>query len=153
PAHSDQHPAGALEHRTTPPAAVPASRAPCLLVRQGDARMPNETSRRNPLLGAAGSVGAAAPSGGEGGLAWASGTPAPVPTPARISACSEAVQRREQARRAAGSGRTVRASLTAEPTEVDLGGRIVRTWAYNGQIPGPVIRCTAGEQLAVEVSN
>ncbi len=115
--------------------------------------MPNETSRRNLLLGAAGLVGAAASTGGVGWLALASGTPASVPTPARISASSEAVQRREQARRAAGSGRTVRASLTAEPTEVDLGGRIVRTWAYNGQIPGPVIRCTAGEQLAVEVSN
>jgi FtsP/CotA-like multicopper oxidase with cupredoxin domain len=71
----------------------------------------------------------------------------------RVLASSDAVERAERARRAAGSGRSVRAALTAEPAEVDLGGRVVRTWAYDGQVPGPVLRCAAGDQLEVDVAN
>lgn len=36
--------------------------------------------------------------------------------------------------------------MTFEPaeTEIDLGGVIVRTWAYNGGVPGPEIRIRKG---------
>ncbi len=113
--------------------------------------MPEDgVSRRSLLLGAAGLAGAAAATGGVGYLALRPGEAA---GPARVLASSEAVQRREQARRVQGSGSTVRAALTAEPAEIDLGGRVVRTWAYNGQLPGPVVRCTAGDRLEVDVTN
>src|SRR5918999_952137 len=55
--------------------------------------------------------------------------------------------------RAGGGGGSVRAARAADPAEIDLGGRVVRTWAYNGQVPGPVVRCTAGDELAVDVRN
>ncbi len=110
-------------------------------------------SRRSLLLGAAGLTAMTGATGAAGYVALRSGTQGATSTPARVSPSSEAVRRREQARLAQGSGRTVRAALTAEPVEVDLGGRVVRTWAYNGQVPGPVIRCTAGEQLEVDVTN
>lgn len=43
--------------------------------------------------------------------------------------------------------------LEAAETEVDLGGRVVRTWAYGGQVPGPALRVTAGEPLEVRLHN
>ena len=45
--------------------------------------------------------------------------------------------------------------LTFEPAEadVDLGGVKLRTWAYNGQVPGREIRIGKGETLRVAVSN
>lgn len=105
-------------------------------------------SRRNVLLGAAGLAGIAA----TGGTWWALRADETA-TDLRVLATSEAVARAERARRARGSGRAVRAALTAEPAEVDLGGRIVPTWAYNQRVPGPLVRCKAGDELAVEVTN
>ena len=43
--------------------------------------------------------------------------------------------------------------LTAAPATVDLGGRPARTWAFNGQVPGPEIRLRAGERLRATVRN
>src|SRR5690242_12834767 len=45
--------------------------------------------------------------------------------------------------------------LTFEPaeTDIDLGGVKMRTWAYNGQVPGREIRIGKGETLRVAVSN
>jgi FtsP/CotA-like multicopper oxidase with cupredoxin domain len=43
--------------------------------------------------------------------------------------------------------------LEAAETELDLGGRVVRTWAYGGQLPGPPLRATAGEVLEVRLRN
>ena len=45
--------------------------------------------------------------------------------------------------------------LKFEPAEadVDLGGVKVRTWAYNGRVPGKEIRIRKGETLRVAVSN
>lgn len=37
--------------------------------------------------------------------------------------------------------------------EIDLGGKSVRTWAYNGKVPGPEIRVRKGETLRVDVTN
>jgi len=50
------------------------------------------------------------------------------------------------------SGRTVTASVTAQPAQIDLGGPIVTTLAYGDTIPGPLIRAGVGE-LVVTVSN
>lgn len=110
-------------------------------------------SRRNLLLGAVGAAGVAGVTGGVGYLASHSDAEPSAARPGRVSPTSGAVQAREQARRTHGSARTVSAALTAEPTDVDLGGRVVHTWAYDGKIPGPVLRCTAGEQLEVQVTN
>ena len=45
--------------------------------------------------------------------------------------------------------------LTFEPaeTDIDLGGVSVRTWAYNGQVPGNEIRIRKGETLRAAVTN
>jgi FtsP/CotA-like multicopper oxidase with cupredoxin domain len=108
----------------------------------------SDVTRRSVLLGAVGTAGAALTAG-----AWWAFRPEQVVGAERVSASSEDVLRVEGARRGRGSGRTVRASLAAEPVEVDLGGRTVQTWAYNGRVPGPVVRCSAGDQLEVEVVN
>ncbi len=106
-------------------------------------------SRRSLLLGALGLAGVAATGG-----TWAA-----LPPPAtgvvagQVMAGSEAVLRVERARLARGTGRRVRATLTAEPVDVDLAGRVVRTWGYGGQIPGKILRCYAGDHLEVDVRN
>jgi multicopper oxidase len=51
------------------------------------------------------------------------------------------------------TGRTVTASLTAQPTTADLGGTLARTLAYGTGIPGPLIRANVGDELAVTVTN
>ena len=43
--------------------------------------------------------------------------------------------------------------MTATAGQVDLGGRIVDTWSYDGRIPGPPIRVTAGEVVRATVVN
>ena len=45
--------------------------------------------------------------------------------------------------------------LTFQPaeTEIDLGGVTVRTWAYNGRVPGTEIRIRKGETLRAAVTN
>ena len=51
------------------------------------------------------------------------------------------------------TGTVVTRTLTAAPTTVDLGGRVVSTWAYNGGVGGPLIRVTAGDRLDVHLVN
>ena len=51
------------------------------------------------------------------------------------------------------SGRTVTASLTAQQTDIDLGGITARTLAYGNTIPGPLIRANIGDELAITVTN
>ncbi|NNH76068.1 multicopper oxidase family protein [Nocardia uniformis] len=65
---------------------------------------------------------------------------------------SDAVRAAENSRRSASA--TVRnVTLRAEPTTVDLGGVQVRTWAFDGKVPGPEIRLTRGEVLRADFSN
>ncbi len=45
------------------------------------------------------------------------------------------------------------ASLEARPGEIDLGGRVVRTWAYGDAVPGPLLRGRVGDTLSVRVDN
>ncbi len=105
-------------------------------------------TRRHLLLGAAGAAGVAATGGAW--FAFGSGESA---RSGRVLASSGTVRRAEQARRDQGTGRTVRATLNAEPADVDLGGRVVRTWAYDGTMPGSPVRCTAGDLLEVDLVN
>ena len=51
------------------------------------------------------------------------------------------------------TGRTVTAALTAGRADVDLGGIIAATLAYNNTIPGPLIRANIGDELAITVTN
>jgi FtsP/CotA-like multicopper oxidase with cupredoxin domain len=43
--------------------------------------------------------------------------------------------------------------LLAAPATVDLGGRTVETWTFNGQLPGPELRLRAGQVLGVRLEN
>jgi multicopper oxidase len=65
---------------------------------------------------------------------------------------SAAVRATEQARRVAGRA-TVTARLTPRPVTLDIGARTVQTWAYADELPGPLLRATAGDLLAVTVDN
>jgi FtsP/CotA-like multicopper oxidase with cupredoxin domain len=71
--------------------------------------------------------------------------------PTIVSANSAAVAATEAARRT--TGNVVRRQMRAAPATVDLGGRTVRTWAYDGTEPGPEIRLTAGDELHVSLIN
>jgi len=69
-----------------------------------------------------------------------------------ITPSSAQVVRAEEQRTVAGA--EVRdVTLTAAPTEVDLGGRTVSTWAFNGKVPGPTIRANAGDVVKATVVN
>ena len=51
-------------------------------------------------------------------------------------------------------GARVRAiRLVARPATVDLGARTVRTWTFNGTVPGPQITARAGDTVRAEVVN
>ncbi|MFD0277609.1 multicopper oxidase family protein [Kitasatospora sp. NPDC127111] len=56
-----------------------------------------------------------------------------------------------EARRHPGPERRVR--LLAAETRLDLGGRSVTSWAYGDRLPGPEIRVTAGDTLALTLAN
>lgn len=101
-----------------------------------------EVSRRSLVLGGLGLAGTAALAACTGtpahdGMAMGSGRPiGPVP-PASPSP----------------GQRVVTADLTAQPATVDVGGRAVATWTYGTQVPGPMIRATAGDFLRVTLDN
>jgi FtsP/CotA-like multicopper oxidase with cupredoxin domain len=57
----------------------------------------------------------------------------------------------ESARATTGGIRRV--TLTANPLEVDLAGRVVTTWAYGDSVPGTPIRATAGDRVQILVRN
>ena len=93
-------------------------------------------------LGAAGVVVA-----GGGGVVAARVLGAPSP----VSPYDPVVAATERKRRT--TGNIVRRQLRAAPTTVDLAGRTVRTWAFDGAIPGPEIRAAAGDELRVRLVN
>jgi FtsP/CotA-like multicopper oxidase with cupredoxin domain len=51
------------------------------------------------------------------------------------------------------AARPAAVTLRAEPATVDLGGRTVRTWAFNGEVPGPELRLRVGEVLRARLDN
>jgi FtsP/CotA-like multicopper oxidase with cupredoxin domain len=73
------------------------------------------------------------------------GSPNPVgPTNAIVGAT-------EAARHS--TGNIVRRELRAAPTTIDLAGRTVQTWAFDGTVPGPELRVRAGDELRIRLSN
>jgi multicopper oxidase len=57
------------------------------------------------------------------------------------------------AERRRGSGRVRSLGFTAGQATLDLGGRTVRSWAYDDTLPGPVVRITAGDVLSLTLAN
>ncbi|KKC05798.1 multicopper oxidase family protein [Mycobacterium nebraskense] len=51
------------------------------------------------------------------------------------------------------SGRTVIATLMPQQSTIDLGGPVARTLAYGDALPGPLIRASVGDELAITVKN
>ncbi len=82
--------------------------------------------------------------GAAGGCASMTGT--------LIAPDSATVAAAEAARRRPGRS-VVTARLRASASEIDLGGRTVATWAYDEQVPGPLLRARAGDLLRVAVDN
>ena len=97
-------------------------------------------------LGAAGLVGVGA---GVAGFELYRGSSAV--SPQAIGPGSPLVAATEAARLSTGT--VVTRTLTAAPATVDLGGRVVNTWAYNGGVGTPLIRVSAGDRLDVHLLN
>jgi multicopper oxidase len=52
------------------------------------------------------------------------------------------------------AGSTVDVNIVAAPGEIEVGpGVVYRTWLYNEQFPGPVLRLTEGDRLRVTLAN
>lgn len=64
---------------------------------------------------------------------------------------SDAIAAAEKAR--PHTAKTVTARLTPGPADIDLGGARAWTFAYNNQVPGPLIRANVGDDIAVTVDN
>jgi FtsP/CotA-like multicopper oxidase with cupredoxin domain len=44
-------------------------------------------------------------------------------------------------------------TLAAKPTQIDLGGTVVDTWAYGNTVPGQLLRATAGDRVQIAFTN
>ena len=49
--------------------------------------------------------------------------------------------------------KVVTKTLTPKPVTLDLAGRTVSTWGYDGSVPGPLVRATAGDLLRLTLNN
>ena len=67
---------------------------------------------------------------------------------AAVTPAARAVADAKQARRRPDAA-AMAATLTPAPVTLNLGGRVVTTWAYGGTVPGPRLRATAGDVLRV----
>ncbi|MEU6238868.1 multicopper oxidase family protein [Kitasatospora sp. NPDC047058] len=74
-----------------------------------------------------------------------------TPTPGDHPSAQSAGIAAAEARRHPGPERQVQ--LLAVETRLDLGGRSVTSWAYGDRLPGPEIRVTAGDTLALTLAN
>lgn len=113
----------------------------------------NSIDRRSVLraglfAGALGSVAAATACGSSSSAASPS---AAAPGGAWIGPGSPLVAATEARRHK--TGRVVPASLQAVAGPVDLGGPVVHTWSYGGQLPGPEIRVNRGDQVHAALAN
>ncbi|MDF9812795.1 multicopper oxidase family protein [Streptomyces sp. SPB162] len=111
------------------------------------------TYHRRAVLGAGiAAVGAVAGAAAGGGLlAAASRAGAAVPGDGYLAPDGPEVAAAEKAR--AGDGPVTEVRLTAVEGVVDLGGPTVRTWTYDGELPGKEIRVTAGGSLSATLAN
>ena len=98
----------------------------------------NEISRRNLLAGIAG-IGLATGLAGCG----VSGERRNLGTPEILA--------REEALLKSGKMRTY--NLTAQLSEIDLGGVTAKTWTYGDSFPGKIIRANVGDRLKVNFQN
>lgn len=103
-----------------------------------------DVSRRSLVLGSLGVLAA-------GALSSCDGDPFPA-TSRLIGPDAREVRAAERLRRTSPQ-HVVTRRITARPSDVDLGGRTVRTWAYDDALPGPELRTRAGDLLRVEVAN
>jgi len=86
------------------------------------------------------------------GVAVASTEPtAPADRPATVGPQDQTFAATEDARPSSGRVRDV--TLAAAPAQVRVGGRRVKTWAFNGKVPGPQIRVRVGDVLQARVVN
>ncbi len=112
-----------------------------LLPGRSGGRCPRLSRRRFLQLGG---LGAVVVGGGFAGARLLGGT-SPVGPGAAVVGATEAARR--------ATGRVVQQDLRAGAATVDLGGRAVQTWAFNGTVPGPTIRVNAGDELRVRLAN
>ena len=108
--------------------------------------------RSGLAVAALGAVGAAAGCTARPGPSAAA--PASAASPARhglIGPGSPQVAAAEAARHATGG--TVQAGVAPEAGPVDLGGLVVPTWSFGGQVPGPEIRVRKGEVIQALLVN
>jgi multicopper oxidase len=97
---------------------------------------------------------AAAALGAVGAATGCTASPRPSAPPSRhalIGPDSPQVAATEAARHATGG--TVPAGVAPEVGHVDLGGPVVPTWSYDGQIPGPEIRVRKGDVIQALLVN
>ena len=97
---------------------------------------------------------AAAALGAVGAATGCTASPKPSASPSRhalIGPDSPQVAATEAARHATGG--TVPAGVAPEVGHVDLGGPVVPTWSYDGQIPGPEIRVRKGDVIQALLVN
>ncbi|KAA0206576.1 multicopper oxidase family protein [Candidatus Uhrbacteria bacterium] len=79
-------------------------------------------------------------------LAWSSGTPSSAPTdgPTGIADTTSGLVTLE-------SGDTY--DLVARPVQKEIGGKTQNMLAYNGQIPGPVLKVKQGSEITIRFKN
>ncbi|PNE37238.1 multicopper oxidase family protein [Streptomyces noursei] len=107
----------------------------------------NTLNRRSVLLAGLGAAGAGLLTACSG-----DGQGSARPAPTLLSPSGPAVAATEKKRRH--SGREHRVRLTATAGTVDLGaGKAVRTWSFDGALPGKEIRLTAGDTLVADLAN
>ncbi|MFG1679312.1 multicopper oxidase family protein [Nonomuraea sp. NPDC049269] len=87
---------------------------------------------------------------GGAALTACSGNESRTSSPSFVTPTGTQVRAAEQARRP-GAVRDFR--LVAAETQADLGGLTVRTWAYDGRIPGTPIRVNVGETVRARLDN
>ncbi|MEU3447809.1 multicopper oxidase family protein [Streptomyces thermolilacinus] len=131
------------QDRTHTPSSLPSSR-------------PSAPASRRALLGAglavAGTAALSACTGSGGSSHGGHGAPAASAAPRGFVAPDGPEVAAAEAARGKGPARTVRVTATA--ATLDLGaGRTVRSWAYDGQLPGKEVRVTAGDTLALTLAN
>lgn len=89
---------------------------------------------------------------GAGGLVLTACSRGSNATPALIGSNDPRVEQRELQREVTGARRR-QISMVAAPTSLDLGHRVVETWAYDETVPGSTVRLTAGERLELRLRN
>ena len=70
-----------------------------------------------------------------------------------IRAASGPAGRTEAERARFTTGKVRSHAITLAAGKVDLGGPVVRTWSYDGMVPGPVIRVTKGDIVRATFTN